>query len=267
MKNVTLTLGEANIGYGEGLNALSRNRNIDDSDILWVVNPDTRLQADCLELLEAELDVGEYELISPLIYSGDAANAWIWYCGGAVSVPSLRAQHHLYGRETSDAPKNSFETEFITGAAPMMTAATFKAVGGFPRGYFLYWEDVYFCHKARDLGLKLGVVPAALLWHAVGASSGSGQSATYYFWSTRNRIVFAGDIGISRRQLLVGRGGIESLRHIAKALLTERDGRFLKTRAAIRGTVEGLMRHHRLEDHESRPFISASSKALDSDTP
>jgi GT2 family glycosyltransferase len=243
LQDVTLELSSENIGFGSGINALADRVDVGEEDILWILNPDTRLRSDCLRVLEDELDSGNFDVISPLIYSGDGSESWIWYCGGSISTRELRVRHQLYGCHLAEAPQCSFETEFVTGAAPMMRASTFRTVGGFPHGYFLYWEDIYFSWKARNLGFRLGVAPSAHLWHAVGASSGSGQSPTFYYWSARNRLAFARDIGVPRRRLIFGRVGLESLRTVAKALL-EREARVSKASAAIRGTLEGLARAH-----------------------
>lgn len=244
LSGVQLTMNPENIGFGEGLNQLARSGDFDDKDILWFLNPDTRLQAGCLELLETQIDSSAYAMISPLVYSGEGEESWIWYCGGVVGLRDLRPRHQLFGRSLSDAPTAPFDTEFITGAAPMMRASTFRDVGGFPPGYFLYWEDAYLSWKVRNRGMRLGVVPAAHLWHAVGASSGTGQSPTFHYWFARNRFLFARDIGVPRRRLLMGRGAPETLRIVCKAMV-ERDDRFAKTRAAVRGTISGsrLDRH------------------------
>jgi N-acetylglucosaminyl-diphospho-decaprenol L-rhamnosyltransferase len=239
LERVTLDVNKENIGFGEGMNLLATSDVIDESDILWLLNPDTRLREGCLENLEDQLVSVDFDVVSPLIYSGDDTDPRIWYCGGSISTSELSVRHLLYGCHLSEAPHHSFETEFITGAAPMMRASIFRAVGGFPHGYFLYWEDVLLSWRARDLGFRLGVVPSAHLWHAVGAASGSGQSRTFYYWSARNRFTFARDVGIPRRRLIFGRGGLHSLRTVAKALL-EREGRLPKTNAAIRGTFDGL---------------------------
>jgi GT2 family glycosyltransferase len=139
-----------------------------------------------------------------------------------------------------------FETDFMTGAAPMMWVSTFRSVGGFPDDYFLYWEDTYFSWKAKKIGLRLGVVPAARLWHAGGASSGGLRrrsiSSTIYYWAARNRFVYARDTGLPRRQLMSGRGGLESMRLIVMALL-EREDRLRKIQSAIRGTYDGIRQY------------------------
>lgn len=246
LHGVTLEVSNENIGFGAGMNALAGSNVVDDSDILWLLNSDTLLQDGCLEVLEGELDSGNFAVISPLISCGEGENSWIWYCGGTINRRDLRVTLQLHGHHLAEAPIRPFETEFMAGTAPMMRASAFRATGGFPRGYFLYWEDTYFSWKARSLGFRLGMVPAARLWHAVGASSGSGQSRTFYYWSTRNRFAYAVDTGVPRRRLLFGRGGLESLRPVARALLVEREGRLAKASAAIRGTIQGARRPHAL---------------------
>ncbi|MHA7661571.1 glycosyltransferase family protein [Mycolicibacterium sp. HS_4_1] len=239
LDSVSLHANNENIGFGAGMNVLAGQNGIESSDVLWLLNPDTRLEPGCLERLESALDVGEFDVISPLIFSGAGGTEWIWYCGGDVDRVAIRVAHRQYGAPTALVPREAFETEFVTGAAPMMRASVFRAVGGFSDGYFLYWEDAEFSWKARGLGLRLGVVPAARLWHAVGASSGCGQSRLFYYWAARNRFVYARDTGIARRRLISGRGAVESLRLIARAL-REGEGRIPKVCSAIRGTWHGF---------------------------
>lgn len=237
---VSLDAGAKNLGFGEGMNVLADSYAGED-DILWLLNPDTSFDGDCLARLEEEIDAGEFDVISPLIFRGEKSRRRIWYCGGVLDTRLIRTPHLLFGRKLNKAPDHTFETEFITGAAPMMRAATFRAVGGFPADYFLYWEDAYFSWKASRLGFRLGVAPAARLWHAVGASSGHGHTQTYYYWAARNRFTFADDIGVPHDRLVTGLASLESIRFIVQPLF-ERHGRLAKARAAIKGTVEG----HRL---------------------
>jgi GT2 family glycosyltransferase len=239
LRNVTLEFSEDNVGFGEGLNVLASDQRIGATDILWFLNPDTGLQPGCIEILERAISADEYDVVSPLIYSGDRGRHWIWFCGGHISPRDVRPRHSHYGSPLTDAPSEAFVTEFITGAAPMMRTATFRAAGGFPPGYFLYWEDAYLCWRLRNLGCRLGVLPAARLWHAVGASSGSGQSRTFYYWFARNRFRFAKDTGVPRRRLLYGAGGLETCRIIAKAMREPRE-KLMKTRAACSGTIAGI---------------------------
>lgn len=238
--HVSLKFNDTNVGFGEGINTLAGNLDSGGDDIFWILNPDTQLIGNCIEALELELAAFRFDIVSPLICSGEGDDLWIWYCGGSIDYRSLRIQHQFYSLPVNEAPCQSFATEFLTGAAPMMLASTFHKVGGFPTDYFLYWEDTYFSWKARALGLSLGVVPAASIWHAGGASSGRGLSQTFYYWFSRNRFIFASDLGIALSSLIFGVGILETVRPVARALRDDSE-RFAKACASIRGTVAGIL--------------------------
>ena len=48
----------------------------------------------------------------------------------------------------------------------------FEAIGLMDEGYFMYFEEVDFCHRARRAGWPCWYVPAARVVHLVGQSSG-----------------------------------------------------------------------------------------------
>ncbi len=238
---VTLDFSDQNIGFGAGINLLVSMYLSGDGarEILWILNPDTRIMDSCVDSLVEELKIGKFAIISPLIYTGENDKYKIWYCGGSISFPAMRAKHLWYGQPLANAPTKTFETDFITGAAPMMYVSTFVKIGGFSNAYFLYWEDAHFCWRAKQMGYQLGVVPLAHVWHAVGASSNDSQSENFFFWSARNRFVYAAEVGVERHQLILGRGALTSLRFVTSALL-QRNGRFTKAHAALRGTYAGF---------------------------
>lgn len=49
------------------------------------------------------------------------------------------------------------EVPWVLGAAIAARRATLEAVGGWPEDYFLYYEDVELCCRARDMGLPVMV--------------------------------------------------------------------------------------------------------------
>ena len=239
--HVVMVESAVNLGFGEGLNRLIASAAISDEDVLWLLNPDTEVLGSCLEALETELDRGEHAIVSPVIVSGEPASPWIWYAGGTLDVRKVRVQHELYGAQVSAVPESDppFTTEFVTGAAMMMRAGTLRSLGGFPTDYFLYWEDALLSWKVRQSGRTMAVVPAARLWHAVGASSGTGQTRTFYYWAARNRARFTRDTGGRAGSLLLGAGAAETARALARTL-KERRGRGGKLVSALRGTARGL---------------------------
>ena len=63
-------------------------------------------------------------------------------------------------------------TDWVAGACMIIRSAVFKSVGLMDEGYFLYFEEVDFCHRARCTGWPCWYVPAAHVVHLVGRSSG-----------------------------------------------------------------------------------------------
>ena len=53
----------------------------------------------------------------------------------------------------------------------------FEAVGLLDEGYFMYFEEVDFCHRARRAGWPCWYVPAARVVHLVGQSTGEADRA------------------------------------------------------------------------------------------
>lgn len=256
--NVTLLESQTNLGFGEGQNRLFAHHDVADSDLLWVLNPDIEILGDCIGELESELDRGQFTVVSPFIVTGRREAPRVWYLGGSIDIETLRIRHDHYGEPAESHAEcgSPFATQFVTGAAPMMFARSLRDVGGFPNGYFLYWEDVLLSWRLQSAGMTIAVVPTARLWHAVGASSGRGHTPTFYYWSARNRAKFASDIGLHKRQLVVGKAATETARHIARAFM-EPVQRWRKVRAALRGTRDGLTSKIRSPDRPVRRNMGA----------
>jgi hypothetical protein len=54
--------------------------------------------------------------------------------------------------------------------------------------YFIYWDDIDWCHRFKKMGYKVAVTSASKVWHKMGAANQQTTFPTYYFW--RNRIHF-----------------------------------------------------------------------------
>jgi len=59
---------------------------------------------------------------------------------------------------------------WISGAAMVIRKEIFDALGGFDERFFLYFEDVDLCRRARDLGKKILYVPSVRIIHHGGGS-------------------------------------------------------------------------------------------------
>lgn len=103
--------------------------------------------------------------------------------------------NQLWGKMEKVTPKwllrqrTPFSVAWISGSCMMIRREVWEALGGFDIDYFMYWEDADFCLKAKKKGYKTFLVPAAKIWHRVGASIGEkNPQRTYYL--KRNSLIF-----------------------------------------------------------------------------
>ena len=57
------------------------------------------------------------------------------------------------------------EAEHLPGCNLAVTREAFEAIGGFDPDFHTAGDDVDFCWRLRDAGLRLGFVPGAFVWH------------------------------------------------------------------------------------------------------
>ncbi|MBG9885589.1 hypothetical protein ABE10_03090, partial [Bacillus toyonensis] len=235
---VTLHRSEANRGFAGGVNRLAAALDGADDDILWVLNPDTRVVPGCVQALTDCLSRHPDAIISPVLLRPDGT---IWYAGGAFEPKRGYSAHDHYGESPEVLGTAVFPTQFVTGAALTLTKRTWSEVGPLREDLFLYWEDTDLSLRAATRGTPLLVVPGAVVEHLEGGSSsgGKGRSAVYYYYFSRNRIIVCAPTA-GLLQLIVGRGIIETVRALAKPLIKERDGRWKKTFASFRGLWAGI---------------------------
>lgn len=97
------------------------------------------------------------------------------------------------------APPPSAEAcpaDWVSGASLIIRRAVLETVGLLDEGYFMYYEEVDLCRRARRAGVACWYVPASRVVHLVGAASGIGDSRkqrkrrpAYWFASRRRYFV------------------------------------------------------------------------------
>ncbi len=94
-------------------------------------------------------------------------------------------------------------TDWVSGGCMLVRAAVFEEIGLLDEGYFLYFEEVDFCMRAKRAGWESWHVPEATILHDAGASTGASagrelerpmprywfESRRRYFLKNRGRLV------------------------------------------------------------------------------
>lgn len=238
---VTAVRAAANRGFAAGVNeGVSTAGPLGDDDCLWLVNPDTSPEPGSLGALVDAVCDDLAEIVSPLITTGPARDV-IWFAGGDLDLRVGDSRHRGQGLALSEMVPDVRQCTFVTGAAMLLTVRAWRRLGGLREHYFLYWEDADLSHRAAQAGLRMALVPRAVLWHQVGGSDpSSGMSADYYFYMQRNRAWLMREVS-GRRRSVLGPGLRFSVKNVAIPLVKERHGRWRKAGAAVRGLVAGLV--------------------------
>lgn len=63
-----------------------------------------------------------------------------------------------------------FDVDWIDGSSMLISIDAIRDVGGFSEDYFLYWEEVDWCTRAKRRGWRIRVQPAAHIVHTGGAT-------------------------------------------------------------------------------------------------
>lgn len=172
--------GGSNVGFNYALNHGAKYVIRMDSDV--VVDPD--FLAPLVEVAESDPEIG---IIGPKIYYFDKPKE-IWYAG-------VNAKDQLYNLTDGylhafDTPENSHlrQVDYVWGATMMIRRDVLERTGGFDTDFFVYYEEIDFCDRAKALGYKMMFVPNSFIWHKVGSESNN--SWTAYQWNKSKMIFF-----------------------------------------------------------------------------
>jgi len=239
---LTLIASPSNRGFS-GANNLGLARLAADPaiDHFLLLNNDATVEpAFFAELARALAMAPDAGIMGPTIYvTGGADAGQVWYAGGAF-VPLRALVVHRLAVPPGAAP---VATEFVTGCAMLISRRAWETLGPLPECYFIYLEDAEYCFRARAAGLPVLYAPAAVAYHAVGASVRRRVSSPQVeYWKARHRALFV------RRNFggwtRLGALGYLVLTKPGRALAEALRGRPGLGWAVLRGTLAGLLSKH-----------------------
>lgn len=185
-KEVKLIENKENLGFALGNNIGIKQALKDGADYVLILNPDTKVSRSFLKklvvLAEKEPQAG---ILGPRICYLQRAKI-IWFAGGKINWWRGRGEHLGFEQKNQkeEGPK---ECDFITGCAMLIKKEVFNKIGFFAPDYFLYYEDLDFCQRAKEAGFKILYCPSALIWHKE-PSKKTELFRTYYL--VRNGLLF-----------------------------------------------------------------------------
>lgn len=162
-----------NRGYAAAINEGIKKALKDKIDIFIIANPDVSL----LHLRGGKwLDGLRYFDILGLSFKQDKK----FFYGG--EIDSWR----LSGGLTTKKPEKRFqEVDFVSGSLMIIKKELIEKIGYFNEGYFMYYEDVDYCFRAKKAGFKIGIDSENYYYHF--EQSKTNPKKEYFIFKNRFR--------------------------------------------------------------------------------
>ena len=179
-----------NLGYAGGNNVGTRHALQNGADFVLLLNNDTTVAPDLLErLLEAAQRNPDAGIFSARIMYFDVPER-VWFDGARWNPSGLRLEWPGQEAEEHTLGTLDHDTDYASGAALFFRAQVARQIGLLDESFFLVWEEVDWCFRARKAGWRNIVVPAAKVWHKIGVSFGCESSPLRTYFSVRNELLW-----------------------------------------------------------------------------
>lgn len=151
---------EKNGGFAVGSNMGIRFSLEHGAEYVFLVNNDATIKKDTLSFLMQYAEKEMRGVFSPLVLTSENPEK-VWFCGGYIDWFRMRAVH----KKCFSVEKKPMSSEYLSGCALLIPKRAFYEAGLLDEEYFLYYEDVDWCLRARGAGYRLWVIPQALVIH------------------------------------------------------------------------------------------------------
>lgn len=274
-----------NGGFSYGNNAGIRLALAGRAAYVMLLNPDTVVSDAAVHVLREFMQenlltgIAGARLIDPDGGVDCSAHAFHSPLGELEGSARLGALSRLLKRHCVSPPVSDVarECDWVSGAAMVVRREVFDEVGLMDEGYFLYFEEVDLCWRAKHAGWKVSYVPGARIMHLEGASTGiktrARRRASYWYESRRRFFVkHYGVFGLLGADLLwfCGRASflVRRFLHLGAGQKVDDPARFMldllcgDLRALVRGDLRSISRESvpaRAISDEELPAFAASS--------
>ena len=176
---------EDNIGYAPAINELLRKIMLKpEYDYIFILNPDIQLGKNCIKhLLDTMETNSQIGIIGPrMILSGKN------HIDGG-SIDAIRYSSILRKEKISKNDSLIKYVDYVSGSAMIIRTEVLRKVGLLLEDYFIYYEEVDFCFRAKKAGFLSAIDTLATVKHSGSATVGKKSPAMQYYMA-RNHLLF-----------------------------------------------------------------------------
>ena len=210
-----------NGGFGAGNNIGIQTALRSAAPVIWLLNPDTLVRTDVIETVQRFLaerpaagivgtslvdaagksdcaahsdpsPLGELEVAAQLGVVSRVLRKW--------AVSPVNAGGELAVNAVNAALRPPYRCDWVSGASLLARRQVFEQIGGFDEGFFLYFEEVDLCRRARAAGWEVWHLPGTDVVHLEGSTTGINNSSRRrpFYWFKSRRRLFVKQGGVTR---------------------------------------------------------------------
>jgi len=168
-------INERNGGFAYGCNEGARHST---GNVLLFLNPDTVAGSDAIATLYKRSAVNKNSIISCAQFDerGKYHRAYGQFLAPGKLTGAGRAISSLFSSHKPDT--NPLRPDWVSGSVIMTGRDLFTAIGGFDEDFWMYYEDMDLCYRARKAGADVLYFTDCSIEHKHGGSSRINISTT-----------------------------------------------------------------------------------------
>lgn len=163
---------KTNLGFAQAVNKGVELAVSKQAERIFLVNPDVSVTPEQIK----KLSTSGFDIVSPVLKSKRKGKVF-FDLGGKINFVLGRTSH----RESSTGNILRHECDYVSGACMGIKTEVFKKTGLLDPQFFMYFEDVDFCLRARRAGLSIGVEGSVLVEHELETHKLSGNKKKMRF--------------------------------------------------------------------------------------
>jgi GT2 family glycosyltransferase len=176
-----------NLGFAGGCNLGIKQAMQASSDLIWLLNNDTTVNPQTLShLVAASQNYPTTGIFGSKIYFAGYPDR-LWFAGGLL----VKGRNHDLGYLETDHGQFDHlgEVDYVNGCSLLIRTQVIQQIGLMATHYFMYWEELDWCQRARQAGWACRIVPQSTLWHRVSTVAGR-QPALAFRYYIRNQLYY-----------------------------------------------------------------------------
>ncbi|MFA4817781.1 MAG: glycosyltransferase family 2 protein [Parcubacteria group bacterium] len=174
-----------NIGFGAACNLGAR---MAQGEILCFLNPDTEIVSENILNLLSEFEKDKkLAIVGPRLVRENGKTQW-WCAGEEFTLWRLIKNNiGLIDSKKIWESQKDVAADWVSGAALFVKKEIFEKVEGFDEDFFMYFEDIDLCRRARQLGYKVLYFPKFTIKHFGGKSFLDKKTQKAYYYKSQRR--------------------------------------------------------------------------------